>query len=382
MNRRTLNKISFFSFALLSLILLVALVRRIYGIDRLGLWSDELWVVIQSTRGSLWEMLTYVYHNDNHPPGYYLILRYTQFLLGSSDIAVRIPSLICGVLLVYFVFVVGKQFYSIESGLIAAVLVGGSYQAVFYSQEARANILLALSSITAFYYFSCLTIDKNTRIKKYVCFWLSASISFYLHYAGAVFVACIFLFQVQMLLIKRTKEFFILGLKIFSPVALLCVPWLPGMYHHLMYSPTESWMEGAVDTQVVFKTFRDLLGPDVFRFNFYKLILLLSGGFLIFDLIKKNITKQCVLLIFILQLIFLPVAIFYIKSITSQPAFADRHFLSIVPLFAILAGYTLLRLSEVANEHLKVSTRSKNYILFSFLVVIMVVNTRGNMKMG
>jgi len=325
--------------SLVFLILVLSCIFRLYGLDRLSLWSDELWVVMESTRGSVWQMLGWVYHNDNHPPGYYLLLRYTQFIFGSSDYAIRFPSAIAGIALVGATFVAGRKHFSLPAAVIASALVAGSYQAIYYSQEARPNIFMALFALLAFHYFRAVILEGDDSRKNYLLFWVSAALSCYFHYSGLVFCACLGVVYLIVALTERNKKTTAAGIKLFLPLAIFYLPWISGTLHDLVNSPPELWQR-TPDTNTLKTTVWFLFGPDDVQVFFYLAVLLITVVILF---IKKD---NYSLILYTLAMIFLPVALFFIKSVFSQDAYNHRHFLYAIPLMALLAGYLI---HEVIN---------------------------------
>ncbi|MEZ5436581.1 MAG: hypothetical protein R3E67_08830 [Pseudomonadales bacterium] len=86
-----------------AVLFIVAVVERVYGIDRQSLWSDELYAVIASYKpfAGAWKMMV----DDSHPPGYLSFMYATLPITGYSDFGVRLHALIFGVLWMPLVFV-------------------------------------------------------------------------------------------------------------------------------------------------------------------------------------------------------------------------------------------------------------------------------------
>jgi len=320
---------------LLFFILVLSAVLRFHGLDRLSLWADELWVVMDSTRGTLWEMLYWVYGHDNHPPGYYLLLRYTQFIFGSSDFAIRLPSAIAGIALVGATFITGRKLFSSEAALIAAALVAGSYQGIYYSQEARPNIFMALFALMAFHYFRAVMLEGDRSPKNYALFCLFAAGSSYFHYAGLVFCICLGFVYLMIVATQRKKENIKSGLLLFIPLLFIYSPWIFGTLHHLSSTPVTGWQR-APDLETLQTTTWFLFGPDNLRMYFYLLVFIAA---LITSVVASVVPFAVAPVFYTLAMIVLPITVFFIKSNVSQDAYNHRHFLVDIPLMALLAGY-------------------------------------------
>lgn len=361
------------------LILLVAILSRFYGLDRLSLWADELWAVVASVSGSLSDMVMAVYYHDNHPPGHYLLLRYTQFFIGETDFAIRLPSALAGVALVAATYLSGRTSLSTTAALIASALVAGSYQAIYYSQEARPNIFVALLALLAFHYFRLVMLDGDRRFKNYCWFWVSASVCSYFHYAGLVFCGCLGLVALVVFVLRRKKTELLAIFKLFVPPLLLYLPWLFGTLQHLLATPVTSWQRPP-DINTLKTTFNFLFGPDDLRITFYLLMLLASsvvvvGSAVVFFLNKKTrlaSANEVIFIMYTLAMIVLPVAVFYFKSVWSQDAYNHRHFLYAIPLLALLAGLCFDLLAR------RFSARTQTILLLAALLLIVIYQALAN----
>lgn len=129
------------------LILLAGVVIRLISLNQ-SLWLDEATSALVA-RMSIGDMFTKFLPSDFHPPLYYLLLRYWSMIFGSSEVVLRIPSLIFGVGTIYLTYLIGKKLFSKNVGLTASLLLATSGLAVYYSQEARmysmASFLVALA---------------------------------------------------------------------------------------------------------------------------------------------------------------------------------------------------------------------------------------------
>jgi mannosyltransferase len=134
---------------LLLAILLLASFLRFYRLDAQSFWNDEgnsariaerpLDLILEGAAG------------DIHPPGYYLLLHGWRALFGQNEFALRSLSVVAGVALVAFTYLLGRRLFGKSTGLIAAFLGAISPLAIYYSQEARMYALLAALSAASTY---------------------------------------------------------------------------------------------------------------------------------------------------------------------------------------------------------------------------------------
>jgi mannosyltransferase len=137
------------SILLLLAILLLASFLRFYRLDTQSLWNDEGTSVAVAQR----DLATIARDaaQDIHPPLYYWLLHGWVELLGTSEAAVRSLSALLGVILVALTYALGRLLAGRWTGLAAALLAAVNPFQVYYSQEARMYMLLAVWSALAFY---------------------------------------------------------------------------------------------------------------------------------------------------------------------------------------------------------------------------------------
>lgn len=122
------------------------------------LWYDETFAVVTSRLNydGLWTVLL----SDVHTPTHYTLLHIWIKFFGDGQIAVRIPSLIAGVLTVYVCYRLARTFYDSRIASWTALLIAVTPMLIHYSAEARYPIFLLLSILTAL-----LAIRENWKIK-------------------------------------------------------------------------------------------------------------------------------------------------------------------------------------------------------------------------
>ena len=130
---------------LLGLIVVVAAIVRLHGLGEASLWLDEAASV--KFAGLPWSTL-WLSGYDNAPPVYYSLLKLV-LLFGDSELAVRLPSMVFGVLTIPVVYRTGQLVAGSRAGLGASLFFALSATQVEYSQEARAYSLLVFALAVA-----------------------------------------------------------------------------------------------------------------------------------------------------------------------------------------------------------------------------------------
>ena len=132
-------------------IIFLAIVLRFISLNQ-SLWLDEATTALVA-RMPIADIFTKFLPGDFHPPFYYLLMKGWVLLFGASEISLRMPSVILGVLTIYFVYLIAKKLSSKRTALIASILLATSGLAIYYSQEARMYSLAAALVTLSVYLF-------------------------------------------------------------------------------------------------------------------------------------------------------------------------------------------------------------------------------------
>lgn len=125
-------------YSVVALLIVASVVVRFWPIllDR-PLWYDEVRTWQTAFNPSFIDLLTANAHKE-HPPLNYLFVRLFMEVFGAGNfVAMRIPSLVFGVLCIPVAFAVGKRLLSGSAGLLFALLVSLDQLMIEQSQEAR-----------------------------------------------------------------------------------------------------------------------------------------------------------------------------------------------------------------------------------------------------
>ena len=322
---------------LLFLAILLAVANRMYALDFASLWSDELWGLWVCSLGSWPALLEDMVFHDSHPPGYQTFLYVWLGLFGDSDISVRLPSVIAGVVSVYSVCVFASKYFSRLIGLLSAAFLLTSFNAIYYSQEARAYSFILLFTIWHYHLLFLLFVDKSDRQLHRNLFTVVGALLAYFHYVGVVIVAAEALLFVVIPAFRRQLP---KAIKLYGRIWLLYLPWFFVMIAHMLF-PHESWERPVPDSTTLMKTFEFILGPDVNRLFFGLFSLLSFTLYFSFHWLKRSLQDSTWLLFYLLCLAFLPLAIFYIKTNVTVSAYTIRHFIYIIPVLCIINAWAI-----------------------------------------
>ena len=173
--------------ALLVLIVLLGTIVRFAGLDSESLWTDEMLSVDHARQTSLWQVVEHVGTKEAAPPGHYLLLHYWIQIFGSSDVSVRLPSVLFSIASILVMYALMKLFFSERASLIAALLFSISLQQVVYAQEARLYSMFTFIALLTTYFF----IRGFVMDEKWLKYAYLAALTFalYTNYLAAVLIA-------------------------------------------------------------------------------------------------------------------------------------------------------------------------------------------------
>jgi mannosyltransferase len=174
-------------------ILALAVTLRFFQLDAQSFWNDEGTSARVAERSL--PLITAAAIGDIHPPLYYYVLHFWRGLFGSSESALRGFSAALGVLLVGLIYLLGRQLFDNSTALAAAFIAAVNPFQVYYSQEVRMYMLLAVWAAASTYFLICLSNHQDTKtlgepISKslWLCglmvgYILTAAAGMYTHYA-------------------------------------------------------------------------------------------------------------------------------------------------------------------------------------------------------
>ena len=155
----------------------VAFVLRLPGLN-LGLWFDEVWMLVDFVRAPLGTIVA-SYPSDNHHPLYTLLAWGSVRALGEHPWTLRLPALLFGAASVPALYLFAARVATPRVAFLASALLAVSTHHVLYSQNAR--------GYTAMLFFALVASDAALA-RRPVRQGIALALSSYAHLTGA-FVA-------------------------------------------------------------------------------------------------------------------------------------------------------------------------------------------------
>ena len=167
-------------------LVLAAAVIRIVVIDNQSFWADEALTAYEARLG-FGPMLSVVQHVETTPPLYFVLIWFWGHLFGTGEIALRSLSTIAGIALVPVAYLATRELAGRRAGVLAAAFVAFNPFLIWYSQEARAYMLLTLLSGLSFLWFARARREPGTRNLTWWAVWSALALT--THFFAAFLVA-------------------------------------------------------------------------------------------------------------------------------------------------------------------------------------------------
>ncbi len=191
-------------------ILGLALFLRLIALNQ-SLWLDEGTTALVA-RDMTWIEFWGFLKADFHPPLYYIIVKAVSGLVGNySEIVLRMPSVVFGVLTVYLVYKIAI-IRKTNNAVLASLLMASAPLHIYYSQEARMYATAAFFVALAFYFY---------LKKQNLCLLGALALAFWTDYM-TIFVLPVFL------LMRRSRPYAIASIFTCLPMLLFLPDQLTG----------------------------------------------------------------------------------------------------------------------------------------------------------
>jgi len=216
------RKITTYGIALLGIVLIGAFLR-VYHLGTQSIWFDEAFSVWISSL-TLPQMVQAT-AADVHPPLYYFLLHYWIIVFGTSESTVRLLSVLFGVLAIPMIYVVGRQLFNKETGLVGALILALSSFNIYYSQETRMYSLMALLALLSMYFFWRFL--RQSNLVSSVGYVLSTTLLVYTHYYSWFVVIAQNIYVVTLLLLSKHRAYRLRDWAVLQAIVVaLFVPWM------------------------------------------------------------------------------------------------------------------------------------------------------------
>lgn len=194
---------------------------RFYHLGYNSLWLDEASTYAISSQSfvEIWQTMA---AGEISPPLFYWA-EHIILTFGNSEAVLRgIPALF-GVLTIPVFYLVGKEFYDRNAGILAAACCTFSPFLIYYSQEARAYAMaLFFIAVAMLFFFKA---QKSGSVTHWVFFGIFAALAFWTHFFTFIILSALILYAVAQNFSRIQSEFgnfkkFVIGTSVFLLLSL------------------------------------------------------------------------------------------------------------------------------------------------------------------
>jgi hypothetical protein len=174
------------------LLLLVGFVLRFTISFTHSYSSDELSAINRLDFDGFYNIINNaVKTGDMHPAGVQFFEEFWVSLFGNSELALRFPFVLMGVLSIGLTYLIGKKYLSKNAGIIAATLLTVTYFPIIHSELARPYSPGLLFSLMTAWFWLKIVIDNSKKWQNIIGLGLSFALAMYTHYFAFMFIGFI-----------------------------------------------------------------------------------------------------------------------------------------------------------------------------------------------
>jgi len=337
-------------------IAIASLAIRLQNLGTMSLWLDEIWSVNNSLRSPL-EILLSQDPARSYP--FHLVL-HVSLWFGNNEFMARLPSAIFGMLAIPLIYMLGKQLYNRNVGLLSAFLLSFWPYHVWYSQEARMYSLFFLLTTASMIVFNKLLL-KGTK-KLWNAYLAVTMLGCYTHFYFIFVIGIQIFYAIYMRawkLPKWTKQNLLILAGTMFLTSILIIPFIQGAINMILSGPGLSIPWGLEAHNFWFETFSYL---SIGLFGMLFALPLFTVG-LYFSL-KSSYRASGVL---VGLWIFVPTLLLFVLTVLLRPLTGNRYLIYIMPAYVIMLSHGLLTASAKLKPHLP---KKQTLIAFYFATVI------------
>jgi len=311
-------------------IFIAGCILRFVHLNTPGLWYDEA--------GSTWMAslpvteLVAATAGDVHPPLSMLVIKPMIWLFGIQPWAVRLPSVLFGILSLWLTRKVGERIgLPMSAIVIASAFVAFSPEQLYFSQEARMYALLE---------FCVLAMTLTALNRHWLAFMLVAACALYSHNYGVIYLVVlgVAVFIREALAPMGESHLDYMPLFFLVPVFLFA-PWVLVVMGQ-MRDYAADWIAPVTFTGFI-QPLVEFVWPS-FAIDFGPWLgATLLGLMLIAFGVSRVITQPTTRSLFLAWMVFAPMLIAAVISFAWKPMYLFRALIGCAPFFFLLIGWAL-----------------------------------------
>ena len=316
----------------------IAIVWKLFFINHRDLCLDEPFTLFHSQK-SIADIIKLSVQGEPNPPLFMLLLHFWIKVTGIGTVAVRLLPLLLNGLTVFYIYFIGKRFFSVFTGILASGFFLLSNFHFFHGLEVRTYSLLSLAVAAALYYYLRM-LKEPDNWKIILALILSNLALVYSHHFGWFVIFMEFLCGFLYLKDKKAIRSILITIGI-SAVAY--IPFFVVLIKQFLRSSQGTWVEAPGSGMEYFYRLYGLLNHrQVFR-----AVLLVLGAGTIFTIYKRSFKSLPRELLVLFLWWFVPYTIMFAISF-NIPMFITRYLLfNSIGLYLFIAA----AIFHLFNQH-------------------------------
>jgi 4-amino-4-deoxy-L-arabinose transferase-like glycosyltransferase len=330
---------------ILGFIFLAALALRLYALDKFTLWYDEVITVLDYRSlnqlhplNQIFDRTFIINHHDYLTLYSHGFVYYWAGLLGKSEFALRLSSVIFSILSIVILYLLSRRFFDTRTAYLSCLLLAFSPWHVYYAQELRPYAAVAFLTLVCVY--SLLGIIKNNKKIYWLLYFISSVLNIYCLYTNLLILFALFIFGAYQ--IKKEKKALKGILSLHLLILLAITPILVILYHNLAaalkgnhiygLSDLPIWAGGVGFKNLLFTLKNFSIGYNTDYYSFAGLL----ATFVYFYFFLRGVVswRKNVLAQLLLWLAFIPV-LFLLLIFKIKIGYVDRYFFPLLPLYVL-----------------------------------------------
>jgi 4-amino-4-deoxy-L-arabinose transferase-like glycosyltransferase len=351
MSHTTQTKLVWHLQAIIILILLAGFALRVWQLDAQALSGDEAFSILNWTRVSFSHLFGTVAIVDPQPPATLLSLYVWVRVVGDTEFAARMLSVLASTITLASAFTLGRQLLGIKGALLASLLLAVNPFQIWYAQDVRSYSLWIAASTTSLALL-VRTIEHPRDSRSRTLYVLTASLAAYTFYLEGFVLIAHNLYALAHIVHQRSRKLLLTWIKTQFTIIAILAPWY--IYVALLgrsYRPTA----GDPAPVIALRTF--LFGttiPLTLARSFPLPIVLTTGTCLLLaaSLWTYWRSRSYPNFVLLLSASLLPVLLLaLLAALTGRGYFHPRYVAaSAVPLIILIAGLLTMRRSPVRSH--------------------------------
>lgn len=338
---------------MLLFVLAVAAAIRCWDFSSMQFMHDELSAVIRSQANSFSELIYKTKTTDVHPVCVPVFVHYWTKFIGTTEITVRLPFILCGLFSIYYSYKIAEKWFNPTVAILTAAFLATLQFPTMYGQLARPYATGMLFSVMMVWCWTNFFFIENSKNKYALGFVLFASLCTYNHYFSLLFAGLVGATGLFFLNKQNAKKYLLMCVA----VILLFVPHVSILLFHLSIGGggEEGWLGKPQPDWLL--TFLKYL------FHYSTIVYLLVAVLFLLSLCFKDKTKKVFDKMRIIAMVWalLVPCLAYFYSITKTPVLQFSTFTFSLP-------FLLMFLFSFYGE-------LKTTFKLGFLVLIILINT-------